>query len=159
MSPVKRDETVPASLIPGVRTVNGRRGRVDIFSHAAQGHTLRELIIAGQDTGHWSVAGTPEQIAGAIADRFNAGVLDVVSLGGIADNRQHEFVADGLLHELRKRGIVNDGYRGTTLRETSACRSRIASPPACRFPACRQAPALLPVRARGHPGNVWYIAE
>jgi hypothetical protein len=32
-------------------------------------------------------------------------------------DRQHEFVIDGLLHELRKRGVINDGYRGTTLRE------------------------------------------
>jgi alkanesulfonate monooxygenase SsuD/methylene tetrahydromethanopterin reductase-like flavin-dependent oxidoreductase (luciferase family) len=99
--------------------VNGRRGRVDIFSrYAAQGYTLRELIIAAQDTGHWSVAGTPEQVADAIEERFNAGVLDVISLGGIADDRQHEFVVDGLLYELRTRGIVNDGYRGATLRES-----------------------------------------
>jgi hypothetical protein len=41
----------------------------------------------------------------------------VVSLGGIADDRQHEFVVDGLLCELRKRGIVSDGYQGATLRE------------------------------------------
>jgi alkanesulfonate monooxygenase SsuD/methylene tetrahydromethanopterin reductase-like flavin-dependent oxidoreductase (luciferase family) len=118
LSSVKLDQTVPPSLIPDVRTVNGRRGRVEIFSkHAAQGYTLRELIIAAQDTGHWSVAGTPEQIADAIEERFNAGVLDVISLGGIADDRQHEFAVDGLLAELRKRGIVNDGYRGATLRE------------------------------------------
>lgn len=119
LSSVKLDETVPASLLPDVRTVNGRRGRVDIFSrYAAQGYTLRELIIAAQDTGHWSIAGTPEQIADAIEERFNAGVLDVISLGGIADDRQHQFVVDGLLYELRKRGIVNDGYQGTTLRES-----------------------------------------
>jgi alkanesulfonate monooxygenase SsuD/methylene tetrahydromethanopterin reductase-like flavin-dependent oxidoreductase (luciferase family) len=118
LSSVKLDQTVPASLIPDVRTVNGRRGRVEIFSkYAAQGCTLRELIIAAQDTGHWSVAGTPEQIADAIEERFNAGVLDVIFLGGIADDRQHEFAVDGLLAELRKRGIVNDGYRGATLRE------------------------------------------
>jgi FMN-dependent oxidoreductase (nitrilotriacetate monooxygenase family) len=118
LSQVKLDETVPASLIPDVNTVNGRRGRVDIFSrYAAQGYTLRQLIIAAQDTGHWSVAGTPEQVADAIEERFRAGVLDVVSLGGIAGDRQHEFVVDGLLAELRRRGIVGDGYQGTTLRE------------------------------------------
>jgi FMN-dependent oxidoreductase (nitrilotriacetate monooxygenase family) len=118
LSSVKLDQTVPASLIPDVKTVNGRRGRVDIFNrYAAQGYTLRELIIAAQDTGHWSEAGTPEQVANAIEERFNAGVLDVVSLGGIGDDRQHAFIVDGLLAELRRRGIVGDGYRGTTLRE------------------------------------------
>jgi hypothetical protein len=50
-------------------------------------------------------------------ERFRAGVLDVVSLGGLADDRQHKFVVDRLLHELRRRGIVGDGYRGTTHRE------------------------------------------
>jgi FMN-dependent oxidoreductase (nitrilotriacetate monooxygenase family) len=118
LSSVKLDQTIPAELIPDLKTVNGRRGRVDIFSrYAAQGYTLRELIIAAQDTGHWSVTGTPEQVADAIQERFEAGVLDVVSLGGIADDRQHAFVVDGLLHELRKRGVVNEGYQGTTLRD------------------------------------------
>jgi FMN-dependent oxidoreductase (nitrilotriacetate monooxygenase family) len=118
LSEVRLDATIPPSLIPDVKSVNGRRGRVDIFSrYATQGYTLRQLIIAAQDTGHWSVAGTPEQIADAVEERFRAGVLDVVSLGGLADDRQHEFVVDGLLHELRRRGIVGDGYQGTTLRE------------------------------------------
>ena len=115
---MKLDETIPPDLIPDVKTVNGRRGRVDIFSrYAAAGYTLRELIIAAQDTGHWSIAGTPEQIADAIEERFNAGVLDVISLGGIADDQQHDFAVTGLLADLRKRGIVNEGYQGTTLRE------------------------------------------
>ncbi|HEY6492995.1 MAG TPA: NtaA/DmoA family FMN-dependent monooxygenase [Trebonia sp.] len=118
LSSVQLDERIPAGLIPDVKTVNGRRGRVDIFSrYAAGGYTLRQLIVAAQDTGHWSVAGTPEQIADAVEERFKAGLLDVVSLGGIADDRQHEFIVDGLLHELRRRGIVGDGYRGATLRE------------------------------------------
>jgi alkanesulfonate monooxygenase SsuD/methylene tetrahydromethanopterin reductase-like flavin-dependent oxidoreductase (luciferase family) len=119
LSAVKLDETIPESLLPDVRSVNGRRGRVEIFSrYARAGYTLRQLIIAAQDTGHWSVAGTPEQIADAVEERFRAGVLDVVTLGGIADDRQHEFVVHGLLHELRRRGIVGDGYQGTTLRES-----------------------------------------
>lgn len=118
LSEVKLDETIPASLLPDVKSVNGRRGRVEIFSrYASQGYTLRELIVAAQDTGHWAVAGTPEQVADAVEERFRAGVLDVVSLGSLSDDRQHEFIVDGLLHELRRRGIVNEGYQGTTLRE------------------------------------------
>jgi FMN-dependent oxidoreductase (nitrilotriacetate monooxygenase family) len=131
LSPVKLDQTIPPDLIPDVKTVNGRRGRVDIFSrYAAAGYTLRELIIAAQDTGHWSVAGTPEQIADAIEERFNAGVLDVISLGGIADDQQHDFVVNGLLADLRKRGIVNEGYRGATLRENLGLPVETLSPAA-----------------------------
>lgn len=44
-------------------------------------------------------------------------MLDVLSLGGLADHRQHDFVVNGLLHELGRRGIVKDDYRGATLRE------------------------------------------
>ncbi|MGH3290616.1 MAG: hypothetical protein ACRDP7_02295 [Trebonia sp.] len=122
LSSVKLDETVPVSLIPDVKTVNGRRGRVDIFSrYAARGYTLRELVIAAQDTGHWSVAGTPEQIADAIEERFNAGVLDVVSLGGIADDRQHEFVVDGLLSNCASAALSTTATGAQHCGRTSAC--------------------------------------
>lgn len=118
LSEVPLDQTLPESLLPDVTSVNGRRGRVEIFSrYARQGYTLRQLIIAAQDTGHWSIAGTPEQLADAIEERFRAGVLDVITLGGLADPVQQDFVVNGLVHELRKRKIVRSDYRGTTLRE------------------------------------------
>jgi alkanesulfonate monooxygenase SsuD/methylene tetrahydromethanopterin reductase-like flavin-dependent oxidoreductase (luciferase family) len=74
-------------------------------------------LVAAQDTGHWSVAGAPEQLADAVEERFRAGVLDMLSLGGLDDPRQHDFVVNGLLHELRRRGIVKDDYLGPTFRE------------------------------------------
>ncbi|WP_218614237.1 hypothetical protein [Pseudonocardia sp. KRD291] len=115
--------------------MNRRRGRVDIFTgYARAGHTLRELVIAAQDTGHRAVAGTPEQLADAVEERFRAGVLDVITLGGLADPRQHDFVVNGLLHELRKRKIVADDYTGATLRENLGLE--------------------LPVRARCHSMSV-----
>ncbi|WP_245606542.1 NtaA/DmoA family FMN-dependent monooxygenase [Streptomyces himastatinicus] len=118
LSDIPLDATLPESLLPDVASVNRRRGRVDIFAgYARQGYTLRELVIAAQDTGHWAVAGTPEQLADAVEERFRAGVLDVISLNGLADPRQHDFVVNGLLHELRKRKIVAADYTGTTLRE------------------------------------------
>ena len=118
LSDLPLDATVPESLLPDVASVNGRRGRVEIFSrYARQGYTLRELVIAAQDTGHWTVAGTPEQLADAVEERFREGVLDVISLQGLADPRQHDFVVNGLLAELRKRRIVHTDYAGTTLRE------------------------------------------
>lgn len=118
LSEAKLDEPLPESLLPDVAALNRRRGRAEIFSRLIrEGKTLRELIQAAQDTGHWSVAGTPEQLADAVQERFEAGVLDVLSLGGLHDDVQHDFVVNGLLHELRKRGIVKPDYRGATLRE------------------------------------------
>jgi FMN-dependent oxidoreductase (nitrilotriacetate monooxygenase family) len=118
LSEAALDQPLPESLLPDVGSINGRRGRVEIFSgYVRKGYTLRQLIVAAQDTGHWSIAGTPEQLADAIEERFRAGVLDVLTLGGLGDPIQYDFVVNGLVHELRKRGIVRDGYRGTTLRD------------------------------------------
>ncbi|MFF5229756.1 NtaA/DmoA family FMN-dependent monooxygenase [Dactylosporangium sp. NPDC000521] len=118
LSEAKLDETLPEHLLPDVSSVHRRRGRVEIFGgYARSGYTLRELIVAAQDTGHWAEAGTPEQIADAVEERFRAGVLDVMSVGGLSDPRQHDFVVNGLLHELRRRRIVKDDYLGPTLRE------------------------------------------
>ncbi|GAA2879503.1 nitrilotriacetate monooxygenase component A [Actinoplanes cyaneus] len=118
LTEAKLDERLPESLLPDIGGINRRRGRAEIFSRLIrEGHTLRELIQAAQDTGHWSVAGTPEQLADAVQERFDAGVLDVLSLGGLADDVQHDFVVNGLLHDLRRRGIVKDDYRGATLRD------------------------------------------
>ncbi|MFF4836646.1 NtaA/DmoA family FMN-dependent monooxygenase [Streptomyces sp. NPDC001315] len=112
------DRPLPESLLPDIASVNRRRGRVDIFSgYVRSGYTLRELVIAAQDTGHWAVAGTPEQIADAVEERFRAGVLDAILLNGLANPAQHDFVVNGLLHELRKRKIVGTDYSGVTLRE------------------------------------------
>ncbi|KPI30709.1 NtaA/DmoA family FMN-dependent monooxygenase [Streptomyces sp. NPDC048253] len=118
LSGLPLDAPLPQSVLPEIASVNRRRGRVDIFAgYVRQGYTLRELVVAAQDTGHWAAAGTPEQLADAVEERFRAGVLDVISLSGLADPRQHDFVVNGLLHELRKRKIVAPDYTGTTLRE------------------------------------------
>jgi hypothetical protein len=86
-----------------------------------------------QDTGHWTVAGTPETLADAIEERFRADVLDVISLNGLADDTQHDFVVNGLLPELRRRKIVRNDYRGTTLRENF----ELPDPLACAGPGLR----------------------
>ncbi|WP_308798230.1 NtaA/DmoA family FMN-dependent monooxygenase [Streptomyces sp. UH6] len=112
------DRPLPESLLPDITSVNRRRGRVGIFSgYARSGYTLRELVVAAQDTGHWAVAGTPEQIADAVQERFRTGVLDAILVNGLANPRQHDFVVNGLLHELRRRKIVGTDYSGATLRE------------------------------------------
>ncbi|WP_280234720.1 NtaA/DmoA family FMN-dependent monooxygenase [Nocardia cyriacigeorgica] len=112
------DKPLPESLLPELESVNRRRGRVEIFTRlAASGRTLRELIVAAKDTGHWAAAGTPEQLADAIQERYDAGVLDVLALGGLTDPRTGDFLTNGLLPELRRRGILGTDYVGGTFRE------------------------------------------
>ncbi|MFD6272195.1 NtaA/DmoA family FMN-dependent monooxygenase [Nocardia asteroides] len=118
LSELPLDKPIPESLLPQLDSVRRRRGRVEIFSKlAATGATLRELVVAAKDTGHWAAAGTPEQLADAIEERYRAGVLDVISLGGLTDPRTGDFVLNGLLPELRRRGLVDTDYLGGTYRE------------------------------------------
>jgi alkanesulfonate monooxygenase SsuD/methylene tetrahydromethanopterin reductase-like flavin-dependent oxidoreductase (luciferase family) len=94
------DATLPEPLLPDSASVNRRRGRVAVFSTQARtGATFRELIVTAQDTGHWAAAGTPEQLADAVEERFRVGVI---TLSVLADPGQHDFAVNGLLEELRK---------------------------------------------------------
>lgn len=117
LSDLPLDKPIPESLLPQLDSVHRRRGRVEIFGKlAASGATLRELVIAAKDTGHWAAAGTPEQLADAIEERYRANVLDVISLGGLTDERTHDFVVNGLLPELRRRDLLDTDYLGGTYR-------------------------------------------
>lgn len=118
LSELPLDRPIPDSLLPDAHAVNRRRGRVEIFTALARsGKTLRESIIAAKDTGHWAAAGTPGQLADAIQERYDAGVLDVIGLGGLDDPRNRDFLLAGLLPELRRRGIVGSDYVGETFRD------------------------------------------
>ncbi|MGV1835908.1 NtaA/DmoA family FMN-dependent monooxygenase [Rhizobium rhizogenes] len=111
LSDLPLDQALPQSLLPEIDSVNRRRGRVEIFRrYVQQGLSLRELIIQAQETGHWSVAGTPEQLADALEERFRAGVLDVISLHGLGNPDQEDLLLNGLLPELRKRSLLDMDY-------------------------------------------------
>ncbi len=77
---------------------------------------LRELIIQAQDTGHWAIAGTPEQLADAIEERYRAGVLDLLTLHGLGNPDQEDALLNGLLPELRRRLLIDSDYVGNDFR-------------------------------------------
>lgn len=117
LSDLPLDRPLPAGLLPEVDSVNRRRGRVEVFRRYAQrGLTLRELIIQAQETGHWSVAGTPEQLADALEERFRAGALDIISLHGLGNPDQEDLLLNGLLPELRRRSLIDTDYLGGDFR-------------------------------------------
>ncbi|ATU95201.1 NtaA/DmoA family FMN-dependent monooxygenase [Phyllobacterium zundukense] len=111
LSDLPLDKCLPGGLLPEVDSVNRRRGRVEIFRRFAKsGLSLRELIIQAQETGHWSVAGTPVQLADALEERFRADALDVISLHGLGNPDQEDLLLNGLLPELRKRSLIDEEY-------------------------------------------------
>ncbi|MFK0205648.1 NtaA/DmoA family FMN-dependent monooxygenase [Agrobacterium sp. NPDC090283] len=117
LSGLPLDQPLPDTLLPDVTSINRRRGRVEVFRrYAKQGLSLRELIIQAQETGHWSVAGTPEKLADAIEERYRAGILDVLSLHGFGNPEQEDLLVNGLLPELRRRAIIDADYVGDDFR-------------------------------------------
>lgn len=111
LSDVALDHTIPESLLPQLSDVRRRRGRAEMFlRYASEGQTLRQLIAKAAETGHWFVAGTPEQIADAVQARWEAGVLDVVSLHGLGNPDQEDLLLNGVLPQLRKRQLLDTEY-------------------------------------------------
>ena len=149
LSDLALDEPVPVERVRALETVGRRRGRVEVFGRmVAEGLTLRELVIAAQDTGHWAPVGTPEQLADAVEERMDAGVLDVLSISGLGDPSRHELVVDGLLEELRLRGRVRRDYAGATLRENWELPALAALPEPSAQPAATEL-TDLPAPASG----------
>ena len=117
LSDLPLDRPLPERLLPDVQDLRRRRGRAEIFrTYALQGLTVRELIIRAEETGHWSVAGTPERLADAIEERFRVGAVDVLSLHGLGNPDQEDLLLNGLLPELRRRALIDDDYLGDSFR-------------------------------------------
>jgi len=117
LSELPLDKPLPENLLPEITSINRRRGRVEVFRrYAREGLTLRQLIIEAQETGHWSIAGTPEQLVDAIEERFNTGAVDVLTLHGIGNPDQEDLLLNGLIPELRRRSLIDTDYIGSDFR-------------------------------------------
>lgn len=111
LSDLPLDRPLPENLIPDLAAARRRRGRIEIFArYIRQGLTLRELILQAQETGHWSVAGTPEQLADRLEERFRLNALDIISLHGLGNPDQEDLLLNGLLPELRRRDLLDRDY-------------------------------------------------
>ncbi|WP_229746176.1 NtaA/DmoA family FMN-dependent monooxygenase [Rhodococcoides trifolii] len=86
----------------------------------ANGRTIRETI-AEERTESLRLLGTPETVAdemqSVMDDVGGDGFLFFGGGGGVLNRRYVDDVCDGLLPELRRRGLAGTGYRGTNLRE------------------------------------------
>ncbi|MBW6424217.1 LLM class flavin-dependent oxidoreductase [Rhizobium sp. XQZ8] len=80
--------------------------------------SIRELArhFAGA-RGHWQVAGTPEQIADAMEERFTEGAADGFNvMAPLFPSGLEDFVTH-VVPELRRRGLFREDYEGRTLRQ------------------------------------------
>lgn len=108
------------ALVPDLPETDGGKSRQDLFLRLArrEGLTIRALYLrAASARGHWTIVGTPTQIADALQERFEAYGADGFNImpptlpGGLDD-----FVSL-VIPELRRRGLFREAYEGTTLRE------------------------------------------
>jgi FMN-dependent oxidoreductase (nitrilotriacetate monooxygenase family) len=113
------DGPLPAEVLRG-RQLEGAQSRADLIVDVAvrEGLTVRQILSRlGGGRGHFTVVGTPEQVAGTIESWFRGGAADGFNVMAPVLPAGLQDFADHVLPLLRRRGLWRDDYRGTTLRE------------------------------------------
>jgi alkanesulfonate monooxygenase SsuD/methylene tetrahydromethanopterin reductase-like flavin-dependent oxidoreductase (luciferase family) len=96
---------------------NGHRSTMADYAAAGAGKTLRELAGTHRTTASVELVGTPDAVAAQMGEIADDAGADGFLLTGEMSRRAFAAVADGLAPELRKRGLIRDGYSGSTFRE------------------------------------------
>ncbi|MEK6344258.1 MAG: LLM class flavin-dependent oxidoreductase, partial [Curtobacterium sp.] len=112
----KYDLDAPIPDIDGKH--NGHQSVVDDFVRAAKGKTLREAL-AGQRRGTESVDiwGSPATVAAKMDEVMQEAGGDGFLIALPVTRKNITEVCDGLAPELRRRGLIRDGYEFDTFRE------------------------------------------
>lgn len=106
--------------IPELPETNASKSRQSLMIELARREnlTIRELYrrIAGA-RGHWQIVGTAAQIADELEQRFQHFGADGFNImPALLPGSLHDFI-DGVLPELRRRGLFRSEYEGRTLRD------------------------------------------
>ena len=114
------DQVLSVDDFPDPATVQAAQSRAQVITAlvARERPTLRQLLhsLAGA-RGHYTVAGTPEQIADIIEDWFKSGAADGFNLmPPILPALLQSFISE-VTPILRKRGLFRSEYEGRTLRD------------------------------------------
>ncbi|MDT5038223.1 MAG: hypothetical protein QOE03_3408 [Micromonosporaceae bacterium] len=113
------DAELPVDL-PGEDEIEGAKSRRTLVVNLArrQRLTVRELIgRLGGGRGHLTFAGTPEQVADAIADWYHHGAADGFNImPPVLPSGLATFV-DQVVPILQRRGLFRTEYEGRTLRD------------------------------------------
>jgi FMN-dependent oxidoreductase (nitrilotriacetate monooxygenase family) len=114
------DEPVPLHLLPDETDVQGNRSRFALIVSLARRErlTVRQLLrrLAGA-RGHFTFAGTPEQVADLIETWFTHGAADGFNIMPPLYPSQFEIFLEHVVPILQRRGLFHTEYAGRTLRE------------------------------------------
>ncbi|MGV8955814.1 MAG: NtaA/DmoA family FMN-dependent monooxygenase [Cypionkella sp.] len=113
------DKPIPREVLPELSTVQGRQSRYKIFADLTlnDGWTLRELVkLTGRSDGHWTLTGSPEQIADQMATRFLADACDGYVVMPTFHPEGSGLFFSHVVPILQQRGLFRTDYAGTTLR-------------------------------------------
>jgi len=118
-SAIPLDRPLTREDFPDPNAVEASKSRVVGYVDMVlrEGLTLRQLLrrLAGA-RGHFTVTGTPEEVADTIADWFQSGAADGFNVMPPILHRQFEYFTSEVVPLLRKRGLFRDEYEGDTLR-------------------------------------------
>lgn len=114
------DAVLSVDDFPDPRTVQAAQSRTVVITSlvARERPTLRELLhqLAGA-RGHFTTAGTPEQIADIIEDWFKSGAADGFNIMPPVLPALLEDFIEHVVPLLQRRGLFRREYEGRTLRE------------------------------------------
>jgi FMN-dependent oxidoreductase (nitrilotriacetate monooxygenase family) len=101
-------------------TTNAEQGALDKFCQPGSGKTLRQLVREGGMSSSLELVGTPDHVAGLMADAID----DVGGDGFLITTPYHRLsrhyiasITDGLVPALQRRGRTRTAYRHAMLRE------------------------------------------
>src|SRR6516162_8864865 len=105
---------------PAPSSVEAARSRTEVILSLVRRErpTLRQLLgtLAGA-RGHFTIAGTPEQIAGLIEDWFTGGAADGFNIMPPLLPAMLDVFSAEVIPRLQRRGLFRTAYEGRTLRE------------------------------------------
>jgi FMN-dependent oxidoreductase (nitrilotriacetate monooxygenase family) len=114
------DKSLSPEDFPDPATVEAARSRTEVIVGLVRREkpTLRQLLsrLAGA-RGHFTFAGTPEQVADLIEDWFNDGAADGFNLMPPLLPKMLDAFIDEVVPLLQKRGLFRTEYVGETLRD------------------------------------------
>lgn len=114
------DKPLRAEDFPDPSTVEAARSRTEVIVGLVrrEGLTLRQLLAAlAGARGHFTFAGTPEQVAALMQDWFESGAADGFNvMPPLLPSMLDVFIAE-VIPLLQRRGLFRTAYQGVTLRD------------------------------------------